>query len=313
MPSRKRTSSMLNGDANHDPEGSVEEGAVEEGAGETRAPDEAMALELAEAEAEAAEAEAVVVAARARARAIKLRRQAEAASSSRAATVTAPEVAEPAELEPTEAGEIDEPRPADETADDGVASESTATDALPEEADDVDAESDAPARRRIKLPRIRLKVVAAALVVVVTVGFLAASAWMTFQHRQVNAERQRSAEFSAAARQGVVTLMSLNFNNAADDVKRIIDSTTGDFKKDFESQAADFTKAAQESKVITEANVNAIAVKSMTQDTATVLVAVTTNVSNAASKEQQPRSWRLNVDVARDGGQIKLAKVEFVP
>ncbi len=313
MPSRKRTSSMLNGDANHDPEGSLGEGAVEEGAGETRAPDEAMALELAEAEAEAAEAEAVVVAARARARAIKLRRQAEAASSSRAATVTAPEVAEPAELEPTEAGEIDEPRPADETADDGVASESTATDALPEEADDVDAESDAPARRRIKLPRIRLKVVAAALVVVVTVGFLAASAWMTFQHRQVNAERQRSAEFSAAARQGVVTLMSLNFNNAADDVKRIIDSTTGDFKKDFESQAADFTKAAQESKVITEANVNAIAVKSMTQDTATVLVAVTTNVSNAASKEQQPRSWRLNVDVARDGGQIKLAKVEFVP
>jgi Mce-associated membrane protein len=32
-----------------------------------------------------------------------------------------------------------------------------------------------------------------------------------------------------------------------------------------------------------------------------------------ASKEQAPRPWRLSVDVARDGGQIKLAKVEFVP
>jgi Mce-associated membrane protein len=51
----------------------------------------------------------------------------------------------------------------------------------------------------------------------------------------------------------------------------------------------------------------------MTRDTATVLVAVTTRVSNVASKEQGPRSWRLSVDVARDGGQIKLAKVEFVP
>ncbi len=315
MPSRKRTSSVLNGDANHDQGVTAEEVAVE-----PEAPDEALALELAEAEAEAAEAEAVVVAARARARAIKLRRQAEAAASSRrAATVKAPEVVEPAELEPTEAGEIDEPRPADETVDDAVAEESKATDSAPDDVEDLDAEvdeaaeADAPARRRIKLPRIRLKVVAAALVVVATVGFLAASAWMTFQHRQVTAERQRSAEFSAAARQGVVTLMSLNFNSAADDVKRIIDSTTGDFKKDFESRAAEFTKAAQDSKVITEANVNAIAVKSMTQDTATVLVAVTTNVSNAASKEQQPRSWRLNVDVARDGGQIKLAKVEFVP
>jgi Mce-associated membrane protein len=266
MPPRKRTSSVLNGDANHDQEDTVE----------SAAPDGALALELAEAEAEAAEAEAAVVAARARARAIKLRRQAEALK-----------VAEPAELEQTDAVEFGELLPADE--------------------------GDAPERRRVKLPKISLKAVAAALVVVATVALLAASAWMTVQHRQVAAEQQRSAEFAAAARQGVVTLMSLNFNSAADDVKRIIDSTTGDFKKDFESQAAEFTKAAQDSKVITEANVNAIAVKSMTQDTATVLIAVTTNVSNAASKQQQPRSWRLNVDVARDGGQIKLAKVEFVP
>ena len=107
--------------------------------------------------------------------------------------------------------------------------------------------------------------------------------------------------------------MSLDFNRAAEDVKRILDNTTGDFRKDFESQAPEFTKVAQESKVVTEATVNATAVDKMTRDTATVLVAVTTNVSNAASKEQQPRSWRLAVDVARDGGQIKLAKVEFVP
>jgi Mce-associated membrane protein len=288
MPSRKRTSSVLNGDADHDQEDAVT----------PVAPDPALALELAEAEAEAAEAEAVVAAARARARALKLRRQAEtAAPSSRAATAAAIDVAEPAELESTEAVELDEPQPATETG-----------------TDEADDDGDRPARRRrVKLPRISLKVVAAALVVVITAGLLAASAWMTFQHRQVVAEQQRSAEFAAAARQGVVTLMSLNFNSAADDVKRIIESTTGEFKKDFESQAADFTTAAQESKVITEANVNALAVKSMTQDTATVLVAVTTNVSNAASKEQQPRSWRLNVNVARDGGQIKLAKVEFVP
>jgi Mce-associated membrane protein len=298
MPTRKRTSSVLNGDTDHHGQDAVA----------PTAPDEALALELAEAEAEAAEAEAVVAAARARARALKLRRQAEeAAASSKAATAETIDMAAPAEVESSEAAEIDEPRPITEP-------DSSADDSIDIDVVEDAEEGDAPARRRrLALPRIRLKVVAAALVVVLTVGFLAASAWMTFHHRQVVAEQQRSAEFAAAARQGVVTLMSLNFNSAADDVKRIIESTTGEFKKDFESQAADFTKAAQDSKVITEANVNALAVKSIAQDSATVLVAVTTNVSNAASKEQQPRSWRLNVNVARDGGQIKLAKVEFVP
>ena len=151
------------------------------------------------------------------------------------------------------------------------------------------------------------------MVVLCTVALLVVSVLIVAHHRSVQAEQQRSAEFAAAARQGVVTLMSLNFNRAEDDVKRIIDNTTGDFRKDFQGQADEFTKVAQASKVITEATVNATAVQSMSKDTATVLVAVTTSVSNAASKEQQPRSWRLRVDMARDGGQLKLAKVEFVP
>jgi Mce-associated membrane protein len=156
-------------------------------------------------------------------------------------------------------------------------------------------------------------VVAAALVVLLSLGLLGVGGWMVWQHQQVAAEQQRSAEFAAAARQGVVTLMSLDFNHAEDNVKRILDNTTGDFKKDFEGQADEFIGVARQSKVTTEATVNSTAVQTMTKDTATVLVAVTTKVSNAASPEQEPRSWRLRVDMARDGGQLKLGKVEFVP
>jgi Mce-associated membrane protein len=296
MPPRKRTSSVLNGDAQDHPIDGPND------ADESTTRDDALAL-ADEAEAEAAEAEAIAAAARARARAIRLRRQAAAAQ---AATV-----AEPAEVEESAAVELDEPT-APDTADDVPATETAADDS---DADETDSDSDideTPARRR-RLRRPGLKVLAAALVVVLSLGLLGASGWMIWQHRQTVAEQQRSAQFAAAARQGVVTLMSLNFSRAKEDVQRIIDNTTGDFKKDFEGQAGDFTKVAQDSKVITEATVNATAVQSMTQDTATVLIAVTTRVSNVASKEQAPRSWRLAVDVARDGGQIKLAKVEFVP
>ncbi len=284
MPLRKRTSPVVNGDAENDP------------SDVNRATDPADALALAEeAEAEAEEAEALANAARARARALKLRRQAEAAAAS-AKTPTAAEPTETSAAAETTPAEVPEDIPQD-VPDDG-----------PE-----DAGAEPARRRRLHLPRIRLKVVAAALVILCTLGLLGVSGYMMWQHHQVAAERQRSAEFAAAAEQGVVTLMSLNFNHAADDVKRIVDNATGDFKKDFEGATEDFTKVAQDSKVITTATVNAAAVQSMTRDTATVLVSATTHVSNAAGKDQPPRAWRLFVDVARDGGQIKLAKVEFVP
>lgn len=273
MPPPKRTSSALGGDDGDDPQD----------AAAPTSPDDVLAL-ADEAEAEAAEAEALAAAARARARALRLRREAAAAAASAPTTVQPVPAAEP-----TEAAEIAEP------------GEPTAVEPAPSR------------QRRPRLPRPSLALAAAALAVALTVGFVAAGVYMTLHHQRVVAQQERSAEFAAAARQGVVTLMSLDFTRAEEDVQRIIDNTTGDFRKDFEGQAEIFTQVAQESKVITEATVNSVAVASMTQDTATVLVAVTTNVSNAASQEQQPRSWRLSVDVARDAGQIKLAKVEFVP
>jgi Mce-associated membrane protein len=136
---------------------------------------------------------------------------------------------------------------------------------------------------------------------------------MVMHHRNQAAEQQRSAEFAAAGRQSVVTLMSLDFNKAKEDVQRIIDNSTGQFKDDFKNQADDFVKVAQDSKVVTEVTVNATAVESMTADSAVVLVSASSRVTNAAGAKQEPRSWRLSVNLQRDGGQIKMSKVEFVP
>ena len=149
--------------------------------------------------------------------------------------------------------------------------------------------------------------------VLVIAALLTACVLMFISHRNVQADQQRRAEFEAAARQGVVTLMSLDYNKAKEDVQRIIDSSTGQFKKDFQSTSEDFVKVAVESKAVTETNVTATAVESMTADTATVLVAASSRVTNAAGAKQEPRAWRLSVNLARDGGQLKLAKVEFVP
>jgi Mce-associated membrane protein len=98
-------------------------------------------------------------------------------------------------------------------------------------------------------------------------------------------------------------------------VQSVIDVSTGSFKDDFLKMADDFTKVVQESKVISQGTVQAEAVdlNTMTDNSAVVLVASTSEVTNAAGAKQDPRKYRLIVTVARDGGQLKLSKVEFLP
>jgi Mce-associated membrane protein len=286
-----------------------------------RPADAAESLALAEeAEAEAAEAEAIAAAARARARAIRLRRQAKTAGSDAPAKVEAAVVE--VEDDATETDPEDQTADAETEAADVVAEpvEATKVDEAPSDTEDSseDAaeepteEEPVRERRRWRLGRI-LKVLAAGLAVACTAALITLSVLMVVNHRNQAAEQQRRAEYAAAARQSVVTLMSLDFNKAKDDVQRIIDNSTGQFRDDFKNQADDFIKVAQDSKVITEVTVNATGVESMTDDSAVVLVSATSRVTNASGAKQEPRSWRLSVNLQREGDQVKMSKVEFVP
>jgi Mce-associated membrane protein len=293
VPSFRRRASVIDADRVDDPPQEPE-----------RSADAVDALALAEeAEAEAAEAEAMAAAARARARALRLRRQAQADVEAEAAAAEAKTETADVVAEPVDATEVDE-----DAAETEVSKEA--------EADEPDEEPTRK-RRRFSLPRFSLrrvlKLLAVGLSLVCTAALITLSVLMVISHRHQAADQQRRAEYAAAARQSVVTLMSLDFNKAKDDVQRIIDNSTGQFKDDFKTQEEDFIKVAQESKVITEVTVNATAVESMTDDSAVVLVSAASRVTNAAGAKQEPRSWRLSVNLQREGGQIKMSKVEFVP
>lgn len=231
------------------------------------------AIALAEqAEAEAAEAEALAAAARARAKAIKLRREA----AETVETVETPE-ADEAGAEPAPSPEHQAPEP-----------ESTD-------------------RRRVSVS-LALSVAA----VVGIVGFLGASGWMFWQHHKVVQERERAAAYVATARQGVINLTSLDYNKAKENVQRVLDTATGEFKDDFQKRAEDFESVVKDSKVVTEGSVAATAVESMTKDSAVVLVLANESVTNIAGAKDQPRTFRFRVSVVHDGDDLKLSKVEFV-
>lgn len=160
-----------------------------------------------------------------------------------------------------------------------------------------------------------LSTLGAAVAAVVILASLVATVYMVLEHRHVLEQQRRAAEFAAAARQGVLTLTSLNFKDARRDVQRIIDASTGSFKDEFRKGADDFAKVVEQSQVVEQGTVEATAVDmgTMTKDSAVVLVASESEVTNAAGAKQDPRRFRLIVTIARDGQDLKMSKVQFVP
>lgn len=190
-----------------------------------------------------------------------------------------------------------------------------------EDADTVDPSdrcSSAARRRRIpprcrRIPRLRRKSVA----VVALTALVAASCGLTgvqlWQHHKQQQELQRRVQFEGAAREGVVLLMSLDFHKAKEDVQRVIDNSTGELKKEFQTKADEFVKAAQKAQAVTATTVSDAAVESMTATSAVVIVAATSQVTNAAGAKNEPRSWRISVTVSDESGHLKTAKIEFIP
>ena len=168
-----------------------------------------------------------------------------------------------------------------------------------------------PALAALRLPSLSVTWTGSRSILIV--GFAAAIGYMAWQHHDATEREQHAARFVAGARQGVVNMTSLDFTRAKQDVQRVLDSSTGEFRDDFQQRANDFATVVEQSKVVTEGTVNAAALESMDKHSASVLISATSKITNSAGAKDEPRAWRLRVTVTEDGGQYKMSKVEFVP
>ncbi|MCV7102059.1 hypothetical protein, partial [Mycobacterium palustre] len=162
--------------------------------------------------------------------------------------------------------------------------------------------------------RRRLPALAAVGAFVLSCAFIGVSVYMTLQHRDNTQHRQREAAFVAGAKQDVTYMISLDFNKANQDVQRVIDNSTGQFKDDFQRQAKDLISVVTQSKAVTEGRVNAAALESVHGNSAVVLVSATSQITNSPpGKDEPPRMWRLRVTIDDVGSKYKMSKVEYVP
>ena len=156
------------------------------------------------------------------------------------------------------------------------------------------------------------KTIAVGAGLVLASASLSASGYMLWQHHAAVHKRQLAAEFSAAARQGITAFMSIDPDHAKEDVQRMIDASTGDQKNTLSVLSTLIVQKAQDTKVGSKVTVEAVAVASESDNSGVVLVAVKTAPFGPDNVKPPPALFRLSVNMDRDGGQLKMSKVEFL-
>lgn len=161
-----------------------------------------------------------------------------------------------------------------------------------------------------------LRTIAVAATTLLTAGLLGATGYMVWQHQKAAETRRSAAEFTAAARQDVINLMSMDYTRAQESVQRVLDNSTGKFRANFDETADEFARALRDEKIITTATINDAAVEpgSMTEKSAVVMVSATSQREGkqAPKDQQRPQVWRVVLTLEREGDQIKMSGVEFV-
>ena len=159
----------------------------------------------------------------------------------------------------------------------------------------------APPRRRLLLV---LSVVGLLLLLA-----LAALAWQLNRYDEVNDSRQAAI---AAASQSALNLTSIDKDDFQADVDRVLEGSTGAFKKDFEARSKQLAEVLTQNEVSSEGKVIDAGLVRHDAVSATALVVVDSNVRNVAAPEGRVNTYRMRLQLERRDGRWLTSMLEFV-
>lgn len=192
-----------------------------------------------------------------------------------------------------------------------MADEDVADDAVGDAVVDHSQQIDRPARRA-GLSRSPIGI-ALALGVAGSLVLAGVCGWLGYRAYQAHAADQSRQLFIDVGKQGAVNLTTIDYTHAEADVKRILDSATGQFHDEFSSRSGPFVDVVQKAQSKSSGTVTEAGVESMDSDEGQVLVAVTVSTTTRGAADQQPRYWRMRLTVRKVDDGAKIAKVDFVP
>jgi Mce-associated membrane protein len=145
---------------------------------------------------------------------------------------------------------------------------------------------------------------------------LAALGWIGFDSYRSSRNADRRAEaydqVTQVASDKVLDLTNLQAGNADKASEELMDGVTDDFRAEFAEQVADFTSTLRRQQVTSTGRIVSIAVDSLDDDSASVLVAASGTVTNNRASKPQARYYRLRVDLLDVDGRWLVDGLEFV-
>lgn len=173
--------------------------------------------------------------------------------------------------------------------------------------------ADSGAREPIVPALSRRARITVALLTVATLALLALGLvfWLQVQG---NAEQDRQREqATTVAKQQAITLITVNPKNVNENMRSLLENSTGEFRRQFEAASPTFEKVIKDGAVDSKGTVAEAGVVSASDDRIRVLVAVNSSVHNAETKKDEPRRYRLRVDVQKEADRWLVSSMMFVP
>lgn len=132
------------------------------------------------------------------------------------------------------------------------------------------------------------------------------------RHTDAVSDTDRNTEIVETAQQVVKNMVTLRHDTADADVRRIEDSTTGDFQKQFTDATGSFATVLTQGEVDSTGEATDAALVSADDNKATVIAAVTSTVKNTEAPEGQQRVYRMKLTMENIKGRWLASNVEFV-
>ncbi len=120
-------------------------------------------------------------------------------------------------------------------------------------------------------------------------------------------------EVARAARTEALAFLTVDHTNMDPLIEAVLSGATGDFREQYESQREKLTSEAVRTEATSTAEVVALGVGALDDDSATVLLAANSTITNKKTGDEgQMRYYRLRLDLVREGDRWLTRDVRFV-
>lgn len=120
-------------------------------------------------------------------------------------------------------------------------------------------------------------------------------------------------EVAEAAQAQAVAFLTVDHRDMDAVIDAVLEGATGEFAEQYESQRERLTRGAVRTKASSTGEVVALGVGDLDDDSATVLVAANSTVTNTSTgSDGEVRYYRLRLDLVREGERWLTSNVQFV-